>query len=221
VVNLLRFTFGLLNLARYWGRNPPVPFLGNIMSILDLNVYKEFQGITSDTNDNKLTKIIHAVNAFIPSYCNRSFIDYYSTPKVEYFDATQQDYFPQEFPILTVSSVKYSSNNDGVYDTTLTEYTDYVVDRLASRIVAVGYQFIYSPIEINSGQLTYTAGYSEYPEDIVQAAVLLTEYFAEEAYNPRKSLSGSSIDHTVQVDLTARLPQHIRRILEHHRAWNP
>lgn len=191
------------------------------MEILDINTYKEYQGITSDTNDVKITKIINSVNAYIPSYCNRTFVDYYTTPKVEYFDATQSEYYPEEFPLINVSSIKYSTNNDGVYDTTLTEYTDYVVDNRNSRIVSIGSQFVYTTIPINSGQLTYTAGYADYPVDIVQAAVLLTEYFMEEGYTPRKSMSGTSVDTVIQPDLTARLPQHIRRILEHHRAWSP
>jgi hypothetical protein len=190
------------------------------MEILDINTYKEYQGISSDKNDTKIIKTINSVNAFIPSYCNRSFVDYYTTPKVEYFDATEKEYYPLEFPIINVASIKYSSALDGVYDSTLSEYTDYVIDYTNSRIVAVGSQFINSAVPINSGELTYTAGYSEYPLDILQAAVLLTEYYMEEAYTPRKSLAGASSDSVIQPDLTARLPQHIRRILEHHRAWN-
>jgi hypothetical protein len=190
------------------------------MELLDLNTYKEYQGITSEKNDTKIIKTINSVNAFIPSYCNRTFVDYYSTPKVEYFDGTQSEYYPKEFPIIAVSSLKYSTDEDGNYDTALTQYTDYVIDTQHSRIMSVGSQFIYPTVWVNSLELTYTAGYEEYPLDIIQAAVLLVEYYIEEGYNPRKSLAGASIDHVIQPDLTARLPQHVRRILEHHRAWD-
>lgn len=191
------------------------------MAILDITTYKEYQGISSDKNDTKITKTINSVNDFIPSYCNRTFIDYYSTSKVEYFDATYDSYYPDEFPIIAVSSVKYSSLEDGNFDQTLTEYTDYVIDYKNSRIMSVGDQFLYPDIWLNSGEVTYTGGMEEYPADIIQAAVMLTEYFFDEAYNPRKSLAGASIDHVIQPDMTARLPAHIRRVLEHHRAWNP
>ena len=97
---------------------------------------------------------------------------------------------------------------------------DYIIDYVNSRVVAVGDQFIYTSIPINSGEITYTAGYEAFPLDIVQAAVLLTEYYIEEAYTPRKSLAGASVDSVIQPDFTAKLPPHIRRILEHHRAVN-
>lgn len=190
------------------------------MDILDINTYKEYQGIQSNQNDTKIIKTLKGVNNFIRSYCNRTFVDYFSTPKTEYFDATQKEYYPLEFPIINITSIKYSSNNDGDYDTALAQYTDYIIDDINSRIVAIGDQFIYNSIPINSGQLIYTAGYNAYPDELIQAAVLLTEYFVSEAYNPRKSLAGASVDHIIQPDFTAKLPPHIRRILEHYRAWN-
>ena len=191
------------------------------MAILDLNTYKDYQNITSDQQDTKIIKTIGAVNDFITSYCNRTFIDYYSTDKVELFDACESEYYPEEFPIVSITSVKITSNSDGVYDTTLTEFTDYVTDIKTSRLLSVGPQFAYPAIALNSGELTYKAGLENYPEDIVQAAVMLVEYYMEEAYTPRKSLAGASVDSMIQPDLTARLPQHIRRVLEHHRSWNP
>ena len=189
------------------------------MAILDLNIYKDYQNITSDKQDTNIIKVIGAVNDFIVSYCNRSFVDYYATDKVEYFDITQPEYYPKEFPIQSITSVKYSSEEDGVYDTTLTEYTDYILDKENSRIVAYGEYFTYALMPINSGEITYKGGLENYPEDIIQSAVLLTEYFMEESYTPRKSLAGASVDSVIQPDLTARLPQHIRRVLEHHRAF--
>ena len=48
-------------------------------------------------------------------------------------------------------------------------------------------------------------------------AVLLTDYFKDEEYIPRKSLAGASLDNVIQPDMTARLPAHIRRGLEYYR----
>jgi hypothetical protein len=211
-------------LARYQGEtivSLRYHFLEEIMAILDIHTYKEYQNINSDKNDTKITKVIHSVNDFVTSYCNRSFVDYYATDKTEYFDITELEYYPEEFPLVSVTSVKYSSAEDGDFDTELTAYTDYIIDEKNSRIVANGYYFATANMPINSGQLIYKGGMENYPNDIVQSAVMLTEYYMEEAYTPRKSLAGASIDSMIQPDLTARLPQHIRRVLEHHRAWNP
>lgn len=192
------------------------------MAILDINTYKEYQGISSDQNDTKIIKTIHSVNDFIVSYCNRSFVDYYSTDKVEYFDSYVSEYYPEEFPLVSITSFKYSSLGDGVYDTDLTEYTDYMIDTKNSRIVSYySDYFVYPTMPTDTCELTYKGGLAEYPSDIIQSAVMLTEYFMDEAYTPRKSLAGASVDSVIQPDLTARLPQHIRRVLEHHRAWNP
>ena len=191
------------------------------MTILTLKEYKDYKNISSNTRDTEIISIIGAVNATIPSYCNRSFVDYFDTDKVEYFDATQSEYFPKEFPIVSVTSLKYSSNEDGVYDETLTAYTDYIIDDEYSRIVPVNSSYFTTAItSINSGELIYKAGVEYYPEDIILAAVLLTEYFVSEDYVPRKSLAGASKDSVIIPDLTARMPAHIRRILEHYRAMN-
>ena len=191
------------------------------MTILTLKDYKDYKNITSDTRDTEIIRTIGAVNATIPTYCNRTFVDYFDTDKVEYFDATQSEYFPKEFPLISVTSIETSSEEDGNYDTTLTAYTDYIIDQETSRICSVGTSYFALAITaINSGKLTYKAGYEHYPEDIVLAAVLLTEYFVSEDYVTRKSLAGASKDSVIIPDLTARMPAHIRRILEHYRAWN-
>ena len=186
--------------------------------ILTLKEYKDYKNIASTNQDTELLKVIPAVNQTITSYCNRTFVDYYASDKTEYFDATLEDYFPKEFPIVSVTSIKYSSNNDGVYDTDLNQYTDWVIDDEYSRIVAVNNYFVSSPVPFNSGQLIYKGGYEHLPEDITLAAVHLAEYYLEEGYTPRKSLAGASVDNVIIPDKTARMPAHVRRILEHYRA---
>lgn len=188
------------------------------MEILSLTTYKEYQGINSTTNDTKLQKILNSVNSYISSYCGREFTTYYNTDKVEYFDGTKKEYFPKEFPLVSVTSIEYSTEEDGVYDGTLAQYTDYVIDIDASRIVAVADEFVFAVTPINSCKLTYKAGLAEVPVEIEQAAVLLTEYYMNDDYTPRKSLAGASVDNVVIPDKDAKLPAQVRRLLEHHRA---
>ena len=188
--------------------------------LLSLKDYKDYKGMTTTNQDTEIIAAIAAVNVAIPSYCNRTFVDYYDTDKVEYFDATQSEYFPKEFPIVIITSIKTSTAGDEVYDVTLTEHTDYVLDDDASRLIARGYDS-FAPnakYQTNSGELTYKAGFENYPEDLVLAAVLYTEYIVSQDYVPRKSLAGASKDSVIIPDLTARMPAHIRRILEHYRA---
>ena len=186
--------------------------------LLSLKEYKDYKGVSTTNQDTEIIAAIGAVNATIPSYCNRSFVDYYATDKVEYFDATQSEYFPKEFPINSVTTIKTSSAEDGVYDVTLEEFTDYVIDKTTDRILAIGGSYFATAVTpTNSGEITYKAGYENYPEDLVLAGVLLTEYIVSQDYVPRKSLAGASKDSVIIPDLTARMPAHIRRILEHHR----
>jgi hypothetical protein len=187
------------------------------MAILDLASYKQYMNISSTTNDTEIIRMLNAVNIFIPSYCNREFTTYYNTNKVEYFDGTLEEYYPQEYPIVSVVSLEYSSLNDGNYDEELAQYTDYIIDDTSSRIVAVGSQFIYTNIPINSMKLTYKGGYDRYPEDIVLAAALLTQHYVNEEYTPRKSLAGASIDNVIIPDQMAKLPLHVRLLLDRHR----
>ena len=149
------------------------------MAILDLNTYKDYRQISSNTSNHKLTNIINAVNSFIPTYCNRTFIDYYSVDKIEYYDGTLSEVYPKEIPIISVTSVETSTDGGQNY-TALSEYTQYNVDQSLDRIVAASSQFVLTSFPINSLKITYKGGYATYPEEIVQAAVSLTEYFEEE-----------------------------------------
>jgi hypothetical protein len=194
------------------------PFLREIMAILDLQTYKDFIGIKSDTKDTEYMRLIHAVNQYIPNYCNRNFTEYYSTAKVEYFDGTLCEYYPEDFPIVSVTSLEYKSDEtSGVYDSSLTELSHFYVDTVNSRIVSTADQFIYTSYPINSMKLTYKAGYEVIPEELKLAAAHLVEYYTEEGYVPRKSLAGASIDNVIIPDTSAKLPPHIRIVLDHYR----
>lgn len=191
------------------------------MSIIDLNKYKEYKGINSDKNDSEIAAIIHSVNAFIPRYCGRSFVDYYAdtTSKVEYHNGVDfKELYVAEFPIKTVVAVKSSTDFGETYDTTLSEFTDYVVDKENGIILSTTDNFVTSLVPTNSVEVEYRGGFDKYPEDIVIAAVSLTEYYIEEQYTPRKSLATATIENTLYTDASASLPPHIRRILEFYRA---
>lgn len=187
------------------------------MAILDLNTYKTYKGIGSTTEDTKNTAVINAVNAFIENYCGRVFTTFYNADKVEYFSSLDTELYPIEYPIVSITSLEYSSDAGQTYGNTLAQYTDYVIDIDNDSIRAINNLFADTTHKINALKLTYKGGYAAIPKDLEHAAVLLTDHFIGEDYTPRKSMSGTSVDNVVQPDMTARLPSHIRRILENYR----
>jgi hypothetical protein len=187
------------------------------MAILDLPIYKSYKGINSTTNDTKHTLIIDAVNAFIEGYCGRVFTTYYDTDKIEYFEADQESIFPTEIPIVSITSLEYSSDAGETYSTVLSEYSDYVIDATDESIIALNSKFAAVTHNINALKLTYKGGYARVPKDLELAAVHLVDHYIDEEYIPRKSMAGVSIDTVIQPDMTARLPAHIRRVLENYR----
>ena len=189
------------------------------MSILKLQTYKEIKNITSTDRDAVITRNISAVNSFISSFCNRSFTEYYDTDKTEYFDGVNtSEVFPDVYPIISVTSVKTSSDGGQSYAITLAEYTDYVVDTTSSSIVSTYDCFTSVNIPTNSMQIVYKGGYSKVPDDLLLAAAHLVEYYLEEQYTPKKALAGVSIENMTVSDSTAKLPAHVRRVLEHYRS---
>ena len=188
------------------------------MSILTLNTYKRMKKITSTERDEEIAEVIKSVNSFVPSFCNRDFTDYYATDKTEYFDGVNNcDIYPDVYPIVSITSIKTSTDGGQTYDTTLAEFTDYVIDYKNSRIESTYDYFVDSTIATNSVQLVYKGGYSAVPDDLALAAAHLVEYYLEEQYTPKKQFSGTSVEAVSITDNSAKLPPHIRRVLEHYR----
>lgn len=192
------------------------------MAILTLTAYKKISNVTSTDKDEVTTQAIKAVNSFIPSYCNREFTDYYATDKTEYFDgASTNEIYPEVYPLVSVTTLKTSTDGGQTYATTLAEFTDYVIDVRDSKIIAVNSDcFVSADIPTNSLELVYKGGYAKVPEDLKLAASQLVEYYLDEQYTPKKAFSGVSVENIIMADTTARLPAHIRRVLDHYRTLN-
>ena len=186
------------------------------MAILDLTTYKSFKNITSPNADVELQNIIDAVNSYIVSYCGRTFNDYVSTDKVEYFNEGSTELYPLEYPLISVTSIKVSTDAGKTYATTLTEFTDYIIDKTTSSIRALGSYFVNTGYPINAIEVTYKGGETNVPADIILAAVNLVEYFMEDQFMPSKAFKGVTIENITTID--ANLPPHIKRVLDHHRA---
>lgn len=189
------------------------------MAILTLNKYKNIKNITSTDRDIGIEQAVKAVNAFVSSYCNRDFTEFFATDKTEYFDGVNtNEIYPDVYPIVSVTSVKTSTDGGETYATTLTEYVDYVIDYKNSCIISSIDYFVDANIPTNSVELIYKGGYERVPDDLIMAAAHLVEYYLDEQYTPKKAFSGVSVENINLADSSAKLPAHIRRVLEHHRA---
>lgn len=172
--------------------------------------YKAYAGIASTTNDALIDILIPKVSNLVKAVCRRTFIDYASDAKTEYYEGGSTFMVPEEYPILTVSSFEYSSDYGNTY-TELVEYTDYVLSKANNTIQSIGVEF---PVAVNGYKLTYTAGYEELPEDLKLAVLdLITYYIKNDSAVHSNKAPGTN---TVQIEYvtTTNLPASIKRVLD-------
>ena len=137
------------------------------MAILDLTTYKAYKGINSDTEDTQNTNTINAVNTFIEAYTGRVFTTYNGSgvDKTEYFEAGEEDIFPVEHPIISITSFDYSSDAGQTYATALAEYVDYVIDETDEGIKSLKNGFVTVTHPINQLRLVYQGGNAHLPTE--------------------------------------------------------
>lgn len=182
--------------------------------LITVDDYKIYAGITSLEQDEKLDLLVPMVSNFVKSYCARSFIDNYDiassafTDITQYFSGGSDIVYTEEFPIVTVQSVSYSEDYGQTY-TTLTEYTDYVVDKQHDRVSIFNAETIESP---NYFKIIYKGGYSETPPEVKLACYDLVEYYMRKESAPRKTQGSVSIEYVRE-----GLPNHIKRVLDLYR----
>ena len=182
-------------------------------NLVTLQEYKAYMGLTSPTQDFALEALITKVSALVKSYCNRSFLDYVDSPKLQHFNGGTGSLILDEGPILEVSAVEYSDSYGQAY-ITLSEFTDYVQDN--EYIVSVNPAGFAR--QLRGYRVTYLAGYEELPEDLKLAVFDLVTYYNrnDAAVHASKSSSSSSVQ--VEYIVSTSLPAHIRRVLDLHRA---
>ena len=99
--------------------------------LITVNEYKDAQGLRGEKDDDRLAILVPQVSDLVKKYCGISFIDFYSTDKVETF--TISDNFTttiimSESPLVTVDSVQERTSYSGDYTTLTTGNYEYYVD---------------------------------------------------------------------------------------------
>lgn len=178
--------------------------------LITLAEYKAYAGLTNPNQDTAIKSIITKVSQLAKSYCRRAFVDYVSDAKVDIFSGGTF-LVPTEYPLLSVSSVEYSTDYGKTY-TTLTEFTDYAVDLEENTIVPISDTEF--PRATNAYKITYTAGYEEMPEDMKIAIMDLVTYYLKNDMAVKSNRDAGS--NTVQIEYITKntLPSHIARVFD-------
>lgn len=180
--------------------------MANLFNITDYKIYAK---ITSTEQDPKLGVLVTSISELVKSYCARTFIDYYTTDKTEYYSGSSNYFYTEEFPIISVTSISYSEDYGQTY-TNLTNFTDYVIDKSFDRLIIFGAENINHP---NYYKIVYKAGYPVIPEDLKLALFDLMDYYMKKESVPRKQSGSTELVYITNSDF----PPHIKRVLDLYR----
>ena len=188
-------------------------------NLITIDEYKESEGIQSTKEDSRINSLISSVSQLVKTYCNNTFVDYYASNKVEYFNnhfnvtSIQVD----ESPLNTVTSVKERNGIAADY-TTLVANVDYYVDSSTDSIFRSNGSngFKYWPLGPGSVEVTYKAGYSECPADLQLAVIDLITYYMKDEHKARQTIAGASIQNQSSSSQrnNVAFPDHIKRVLD-------
>ena len=200
-------------------------------NLITLNQYKDFAGITGVGQDAKLNVIIPSISQAVKTYCGTSFVDYYSTDKVEYFDIKDNGttaVMVDESPLVSVSQVQERQSQADAYVTLITENSDssgkyeYVVDTDTDSIFRTTDSTDKAfPKGRKAVKVTYRAGYSATPQDLRLACFDLTKYYLKDERKDRLSIAGAQVQNAVSTSLRDNIdfPDHIKRILDFYKVY--
>ena len=199
----------------------PQVFTNLLMAdLITLSDYKDIEGIGSPKEDLRISRIIPSVSELVKTYCGNSFVDFYSSNKVEDFDIYWDTFAVQltESPIVSVVTVQERGGYDQSYDTLTTGAYQYYLDTSTDSIIRTnesGSRLNWKQ-GVGAVKITYRAGYSETPSDLKLAVVDLITYYLKDEHKERRTLGGASIQNqssTTQRDNVA-FPDHIKRVLD-------
>jgi hypothetical protein len=185
--------------------------MSNLITLEDV---KSFSGINSTNQDAQITDLIPKASAMVRNYCNRNFIDYFSTPKVEVFNGGVNKFLLEELPVVAIANVEYSSDFGQTYNT-MVEYTDYTFN-VFDETIDVLYLSCF-PKAVNGYKISYYGGYETCPADLKQATIDIVLYYMKSDMSVKSTRSPGSSATQVEYIVNATLPSHIRRVLDSYR----
>lgn len=172
-------------------------------NLVTLQEYKSYKGLGNPEKDEIINILITSVSNLIKSYCGRSFIDYYDTPKTEAFTVTEgmTAVILEEIPIREVSSF-------------IVDSVEVLSDAEIDKDMGIIYYRASFPTKADVVGVMYTGGYSETPADVKLAAFELIDYYLNSEHKARQSFGGSTVEYHTSKD---SWPFHIRSILDNYK----
>jgi len=183
-------------------------------ALITLEDYKLYKKLTKTDSDEELGAIIASVSNLIKTYCGHSFIDHFTTPKVEIFNIKQSQHaiLLNEWPVKAVTQVEARDDYESPY--TVIPSTEYFVD---SSIDTLFRHKEYWEEGFGAVKVTYTAGYSTTPDDVSIAALDLVHHYFKEEYKERKTLGAATLDNGYSKFGNSKWPPHVARVLDMYR----
>lgn len=187
--------------------------------LVTLIEYKAAEGINTPKNDEQLNKIIPSVSQLVKTYCANTFVDYYSTNKIDTINVDWDTHIVQltESPVNTIVSVEERSNYGSSYLTLTTGAYEYYLDTITDSIIRTT-NGTYKNWARGPGavRVTYTAGYSSVPADLRLAVFDLITYYLKDEHKERRSIAGASIQNQASSSQrnNVAFPDHIKRVLD-------
>jgi len=186
--------------------------------LITLSNYKTAEGIQATKDDAKLELLITSVSQLVKTYCNATFVDYYTNAKTELSNINYNEAFVQlsEGPVVMSDGNKpVVSERDSITSsyTTLTQDVDYYVDTDLDCIYRMNKAWPKGPGAV---KVVYKAGYATIPADLKLAVIDLITYYHKDEHKARQTIAGASIQNQSSSSQrnNVAFPDHIKRVLD-------
>ena len=186
--------------------------------------YKDAEGLRGEKDDDRLNVIVPQVSDLVKKYCGISFLDFYSTNKVETFsmnDTATTTVITSESPLVEVSKVEERTAYSEPYVELTTGNYEYYVDTESDAIIRTHTSG--NPKNWAKGmgavRITYKAGYATTPKDLQLALFDLVNYYMRDEHKERRTLGGAQVQNqgTSGIRTSSDFPDHIKRVLDLYR----
>ena len=186
--------------------------------------YKDAEGMRGEKDDDRLNVIIPQVSDLVKKYCGTTFVDYYSTNKVETFtidDLYTNTIIVSESPLTSINKVEERTAYSEDYKELLTSNYEYYADIEADAIIRTtknGERASWAK-GVGSVRITYKAGYSATPKTLQLAIFDLVNYYMKDEHKERRTLGGAQMVNqgTAGIRNNTDFPDHIKRVLDLYR----
>ena len=189
-------------------------------NLITVEEYKESEGISSPKDDLRLNYLIPSVSQLVKTYCGNSFVDYYSTNKVDTLNIDWDTHIVQltESPVNTIVSVEERDTYEDSYNTLTTGAHEYYLDVATDSVIRTTGGSSYKNWRRGPGavRVTYTAGHSSLPLDLRLAVTDLITYYLKDEHKERRTIAGASIQNQASSSQrnNVAFPDHIKRVLD-------